>query len=119
MQLACKHVLNPVTSSLDEDVPKLDPEPLHMEEAAQAATQESAHAPTHSNGAANGSHLGSRQPAWLQSRDELDSWVLQNLKDGDRRLKLVHALTGLALPFQYGASRVVRALGNLFSENVS
>ena len=90
-----------------------------MEEAAQEATQAAAHGQKGSNGTANGSHTSSRQPTWLQSRDELDSWVLQNLKDGDRHLKLVHALTGLALPFQYGASRVVRALGNLFSENVS
>ena len=121
MQLACKHVLNPVTSSMGDDprdvdgpgrdANKLTPEPLPMAAAAQAGAE--------SNGVASGSQSNSEQPIWLQSRDELDPWVLQNLRDGDRRLKMVQALTELASPFHYGASRVVRALGNLFSENVS
>ena len=119
MQLACKHVLNPVTSSMGDDpmdgsghdAHKLTPEPLPMAAAAQAGAE--------SNGAAGGRQSNSEQPVWLQSRDELDPWMLQNLRDGDRRLKMVQALTDLASPFRYGASRVVRALGNLFSENVS
>lgn len=121
MQLACKHVLNPVTSSMGDepkdvdepghDAHKLTPEPLPMAAAAQAGAE--------SNGAHGGCQSNNEQPIWLQSRDELDPWVLQNLRDGDRRLKMVQALTDLALPFRYGASRVVRALGNLFSENVS
>ena len=123
MQLACKHVLNPVTSSRGDDamdtdqaehtITKLTPEPLAM--AAAAETQ----AGSESNGAADANQSGIQQPAWLRSRDELDPWVLQNLRDGDRRLKMVQALTELASPFQYGASRVVRALGNLSSENVN
>lgn len=105
MQLACMHTLK---GALSEDDPMLDE--LQMP---QTSTATAAPAPS------NGNSQADNAPDWLQQQDKLDGWMLQNLKDGQRRLKLVKALTQMALPFQYGNSRVVQALGDMYSENVS
>jgi len=116
MQLACRRVLAPVLSTSSEVAAKPDPEPLQMAQSQTAtATEESK-----VNGVpSNGDKADAHQPEWLQDRGDLDSWILKNLNDGQRRLKMVKDLTNLALPFQYGASKVMQALGDLYSENVS
>lgn len=67
----------------------------------------------------DGGQMQDPQPEWLQQRDDLDPWILENLNDGPRRLRMVKMLTNMAAPFRYGASKVIKTLGNLNSENVS
>lgn len=107
MQLACMHVLEDALSE-SKDTCTLDGLPMPTR---SVLTDPDAHS--------NGSTATDTTPGWLQRQDELDEWVLQNLKDGERRLQLVKVLTQMALPFQYGSSRVVQALGDMYSENVS
>ena len=120
MQLACKHVLEPVLTADDEEATTPSPAPLQMADSQTppiAATGEANG--TSSNGAtSNGAQFKDHQE-WSQDRGGLDKWILTNLNDGQRRLKMVKALTNLAKPFQYGASTVKQALGDLYSENVS
>lgn len=117
MQLACKHVLSAVSGSDGNNVAGSTAPPLQIP-ASQSATaspsiDSSFQAPQ------NGGQVPESQPEWLQQRDSLDTWILENLNDGPRRLKMVHTLVKMAAPFRYGASKVIKALGNLNSENVS
>lgn len=120
MQLACKHVLEPVLTADDEEATTPSPAPLQMADSQTPPTAATGEANgTSSNGAtSNGPHFKDHQE-WSQDRGGLDKWILTNLNDGQRRLKMVKALTNLAKPFQYGASTVKQALGDLYSENVS
>ncbi len=120
MQLACKHVLEPVLTADDEEATTPSPAPLQMADSQTPPTAATGEANgTSSNGAtSNGAQFKDHQE-WSQDRGGLDKWILTNLNDGQRRLKMVKALTNLAKPFQYGASTVKQALGDLYSENVS
>ncbi len=121
MQLACKHVLEPVLTAGDEEATTPSPAPLQMAESQTpptAATTREANG-TSSNGATSNGAQSKDHQEWSQDRGGLDKWILTNLNDGQRRLKMVKALTNLAKPFQYGASTVMQALGDLYSENVS
>ena len=120
MQLACKHVLEPVLTADDEEATTPSPAPLQMAESQRpptAATGETS-GPSSNGTSSNGAQSKDHQE-WSQDRGGLDKWILTNLNDGQRRLKMVKALTNLAKPFQYGASTVMQALGDLYSENVS
>ena len=118
MQLACKQVLDPVLSASGPDSPMPSAEPLEMAPSLTVASN--AREEGNVNAALSNSSQGQEhQPEWLQERGELDGWILQNLNDGQRRLKMVKALTKLALPFRYGASNIMQALGDLYFENVS
>ena len=57
--------------------------------------------------------------SWNCDESTLDSWILENLVDGQRRLKLVETLTAAARPFRYSKSHIQQQLGDLYSENVS
>ena len=120
MQLACKHVLEPVLKADTEEATTATPAPLQMAESQTPSTTATGDTNgTSSNGAtSNGAQCKDSQE-WSQDRGGLDKWILTNLNDGQRRLKMVKALTNLAKPFQYGASTVMQALGDLYSENVS
>ncbi|DBB14910.1 TPA: hypothetical protein ACH3X3_004508 [Trebouxia sp. C0006] len=120
MQLACKHVLEPVLTADDEEATTPSPAPLQMADSQTPPTAATGEANgTSSNGAtSNGAQFKDHQE-WSQDRGGLDKWILTNLNDGQRRLKMVKALTNLAKPFQYGASTVKQALGDLYFENVS
>ena len=104
MQLACMHVLKDVLAN-SEDTSMLSPLQL----------------PTPTSAQPNGASQARPVPDWMQQQqqDKLDAWILQNLNNGKRRLKLVQALTNMALPFQYANSKVMQALGDMYSENVS
>lgn len=110
MQLACMHVLQDVAST-SEHAETAQLAPLQLP---QASTISSARA--RSNG---DTEMTDPLPDWLQQKDKLDDWMMQNLNNGKRRLKLVQALTNMAVPFQYAQSKVMQALGDMFSENVS
>lgn len=114
MQLACKHTLENLLTQ-PEDAPMPQAAPLQMP---AALTATPAHALQGGKNVA-GADTDEQLPAWLQQNKDLDSWILQNLNDGPRRLKLVKALTRMALPFQYPNSTVMHALGDMNSENVS
>lgn len=119
MQLACKHVLNALFTSSNgsggSTVPAL------TIPASQSATANASADPsfTGRESSHNGGHVQQHQPDWLQQTDDLDTWILQNIADRARRVKMVQALKDMAAPFKYGASKVIKALGNLNSENVS
>lgn len=120
MQLACKHVLDPVLATDGEEATKLTPTPLRMAASQTASVSANASGEaTPNESSSNGVQSHDQHPEWLQDRGGLDKWILANLNDGQRRLQLVKALTNMALPFQYTASRVMQALGDLYSENVS
>ena len=57
--------------------------------------------------------------SWTCDEKSLDSWILENLIDGQRRLRLVETLTAAARPFRYSKSHIQQQLGDLYSENVS
>ena len=60
------------------------------------------------------------EPAsWNCDENTLNSWILENLVDSQRRLKLVETLTAAARPFRYSKSHIQQQLGDLYSENVS
>lgn len=120
MQLACKHVLDGISNNRNNG-PVGATTPSLQIPASQAAT---ATAPMDSGFQArespqDGGHVHEPKPEWLQQRDSLDPWILENLNDGPRRLRMVKMLTNMAAPFRYGASKVIKTLGNLNSENVS
>ena len=117
MQLACKHVLSAVSSRDQNGSAGSAATPLQLP-ALESAT---ASVSTDSSWQASqdGGQVQEPHPEWLQQRDGLDSWILENLNDGPRRLRMVNMLVRMAAPFRYGASKVVKALGNLNSENVS
>ena len=120
MQLACKHVLEPVLTADDEEATTPSPAPLQMADSQTPPTAATGEANgTSSNGATSNGAQSKDHQQWSQDRVGLDKWILTNLNDGQRRLKMVKALTNLAKPFQYGASTVKQALGDLYSENVS
>ena len=118
MQLACKHILSAVSCSDKNGSAGSAAPPALQLSASQSAA---AGVPTDSSlqASESGGQVHAPQPEWLQHRDSLDSWILENLNDGPRRLKMVHMLVKMAAPFRYGASKVIKALGNLNSENVS
>ena len=125
MQPACRHVLEPVLTAHDDEATTPSPAPLQMAESQtprNTATGEANGTSSHGM-SSNGTSSNGAQPqdhqVWSQDRGGLDKWILTNLNDGQRRLKMVKALTNLAKPFQYGASTVMQALGDLYSENVS
>jgi len=120
MQLACKHVLKPVLTADNEEASTPTPAPLKMVEYQTPTTAATGEANlTSSNGTSSNGAQSKDHQEWSQDRGGLDKWILTNLNDGQRRLKMVKALTNLAKPFQYGASTVMQALGDLYSENVS
>lgn len=57
--------------------------------------------------------------SWNCDENTLDNWILENLVDGQRRLRLVETLTAAARPFRYSKSHIQQQLGDLYSENVS
>lgn len=118
MQLACKHILSAVSCSDKNGSAGSAAPPSLQIPSSQSAT---ADVPTDLSCQASqdGGQVRAPPPEWLQQRDSLDSWILENLNDGPRRLKMVHMLVKMAAPFRYGASKVIKALGNLNSENVS
>ena len=120
MQLACRHVLNAASSSGSNGTTQ--PAVLQMpaaQSAAPSTIDELSPDGQPADTLQNGGSLQESQPAWLQNADDLDSWILENLNDGPRRLRMVKILTQMAAPFRYGASKVLQALGDLNSENVS
>jgi len=120
MQLACRHVLEPVLTADDEEATTPSPAPWQMTESQTPPTAATGEANgTSSNGTSSNGAQSKDHQQWSQDRVGLDKWILTNLNDGQRRLKMVKALTNLAKPFQYGASTVKQALGDLYSENVS
>lgn len=118
MQLACRHVLKPVLTADSEEATTPTPAPLQMAESQTPPTTGEANGSLSNGTSPNGAQSKDHQE-WSQDRGGLDKWILTNLNDGQRRLKMVKALTNLAKPFQYGASTVMQALGDLYSENVS
>ena len=122
MQLACRHVLDAVSSRSNGGSTNSTSAALQMP-ASQSIAANVGDEPVPKANPGDSSHNGTLrqedQPAWLQQRDDLDTWILENLNDGPRRLKMVQTLTRLATPFRYGASKVLQALGDLNSENVS
>ena len=117
MQLACKHVLSAVSDSNQNGSAGSAAPPLQIP-ASQSATGDLS-IDSNSEALQNRGQVHEPQPEWLQQRDSLDSWILENLNDGPRRLRMVKMLVNMAAPFRYGASKVIKALGNLNSENVS
>ncbi len=121
-QLACRHVLEPVLTAVDDEATTPSPAPLQMTES-QTPPTTAAHGEangtssngTSSNGTSSNGAQSKDHQEWSQDRGGLDKWILTNLNDGQRRLKMVKALTNLAKPFQYGASTVMQALGDLYS----
>lgn len=122
MQLACRHVLDAVSNRSDNGSIDSTSAALQLP-ASQSIAATVCDEPMPQATAVDSSHNGSQgqedQPAWLQQRDDLDEWILENLNDGPRRLRMVQTLTRMATPFRYGASKVLQALGDLNSENVS
>lgn len=119
MQLACKHILSALPSTSNgSGVAMLSPLQIPAPQSATA----SGSAESSSSGrdlSQNGGHVQEPQRKWWQQRDDLDDWMLQNLNDGPRRLRMVEALVKMATPFQYAAFKLIKTLGNLNSENVS
>ena len=120
MQLACKHVLNAVSGSSNNGSVRSTAPPLQIP-ASQSATASASMDSTFParQSSQDGAYLHEPQPDWLQQRDTLDSWILENLNDRHRRLRMNKTLVQMAAPFRYGASKIVKALGDLRSENVS
>ena len=111
MQLACRQVLEPVLSASNDSSMQWSPGPMQLSSHTAVPTSDFENA----NGVSNGSQANEL----IQESDSLDSWVLNNLSDRKRRLRLVQALTRMARPFQYERSEVIQTLGDLHSENVS
>ncbi|KAL3135579.1 hypothetical protein ABBQ38_006059 [Trebouxia sp. C0009 RCD-2024] len=119
MQLACKHVLGALPSTSNGSGAAMIP-PLQIPASQSAAAGGSADSDVSGRDSSqNGGHGQEPQLEWWQQRDDLDDWMLQNLNDGPRRLRMVEALVRMATPFRYPAFKLIKVLGDLNSENVS